>query len=128
MTTLQDDLRELRRLKDIAEVLGREKKAADNEFKAWQRACMDRMEREETTGVRDSRTGYLFTLTPKDKFNVADRKAFVEWALANEPDLVEYKEIANALNALGRRALDDGQPLPPGVNHFPDPYISQRKV
>lgn len=126
-TTLQQDLRELRRLKEIAEAAGRVKRDADSAFKLAQWSCLDRMEREETSGIRDTKTGYLFTLTPKDKFNVNDREAFVQWALDNEPDLVEYREIGSTLNALGRAALDNNRPLPPGVDHFPDPYISQRK-
>lgn len=43
-------------------------------------------------------------------------------------ELVTYKEDGQALNAIARAHIDDGAPMPPGVNFRPKNYISQRSA
>jgi hypothetical protein len=49
-----------------------------------------------------------------------------EWALENDPELVEYKERGEQINALVRRLLDDGAEFPPGLGFYEREYISMR--
>jgi len=126
VTKLKDDLIYLRRLKDEAEAVGREKKKADAKFKNHQRKCLDRMEVEEVDGQRSG--GYLFTAVREKVYGqISDRSEFVKWALENDPELVTYKEVADPLNQLVRSRLDDKQPMPPGVTFRSEDVISMRK-
>jgi hypothetical protein len=154
MTTLAEDLRELRRLKDEAEETGREKKATDASFKRWQAQCLERMGAEESDAFR---TGdYLYSVVTRVKGQIEDRKPYVRWALENDeaiqefldlinahdddPGLVEaffdaimgtstvsYKEDGHVINQQARSHVDDGAPLPPGLTFRPDPYIGMTK-
>jgi hypothetical protein len=88
MTTLAEDLRELRRLKDAAEETGREKKATDANFKRWQAQCLERMEAEESDAFR---TGdYLYSVVTRVKGQIEDRKPYVRWALENDEAIQEF--------------------------------------
>ncbi len=72
--------------------------------------------------------GTLFSPVRKQYASVQDRTEFVDWALANEPELVAYKERGAELNALVRQRLDDGEVLPPGIGFYDREYISQRST
>lgn len=89
MRTLNEELHELRRLKDIAEAEGTEKKEADAVFKKQMEVCLHRMETEESDSSRTR--GYLFTAVPdRMKGQVEDRKRYVRWALENDPGICEF--------------------------------------
>lgn len=154
MSTLNQELHELRRLKDEAERLGREKEKADTAFKKQKAKCLQRAEIEEADSSRTR--GYLYTFEQQRvKGQVEDRGPYVRWALENDPvvqeflsflaaiseeDLedrfyeaitststVKYKEDGHVMNQQARSHIDDAAPLPPGLTFRPDPTISMRK-
>lgn len=124
MSTLKDDLLELRRLKGEAEEAGRAKKKADADFKRKQARVLERMDAEEIESLRAD--GTLFTPTETIYGQVNDRSKFVAWALENDPELVEHQERGELINALARRLLDDGEPFPPGLTFRTKQYVSHR--
>lgn len=100
--------------------------------------------------------GTLFSVVTKVKGHVQDRKRFVRWALQEDdaiqdflqrwmPEggekafiedfydaamgtaLISYKPDTTELNRMANAHVEDGEPLPPGVQWRPDSYISQRK-
>ena len=89
MTTLAEDLRELRRLKDEAEASGTDKKADDAAFKRQQSRCLDRMEAEEAASFRVP-NHYLFSRVDKVKGQIEDRTPYVRWALENDEGIQEF--------------------------------------
>ena len=153
--TLNEELHELRRLKDEAEAEGRDKREADVAFKQQQARCLERCEAEEAESVKTR--GYLYSVVTKVKGQIEDRRPYIRWALENDPAIVEflmtycpydldtevfreaffdaitststvkYKEDGNVMNQQARAHVDDGAPLPPGLTFRPDPYISMRK-
>jgi hypothetical protein len=88
MTTLAEDLRELRLRKDAAEAEGAEKKSADVKFKEWQAHCLNRMEAEEAESFRT--TGYLYSINKRVKGQIEDRRPYVRWALENDEGIQEF--------------------------------------
>jgi hypothetical protein len=97
MTTLAEDLRELRRLKDEAEETGREKKDSDAAFKQHQARCLNRMEAEEAKRFGDDKSGYLFTAITRVKGQIEDRAPYVRWALENDEAIQEFLNWATAI-------------------------------
>lgn len=124
MATLKQDLVRLRKLKTADREAKQKYETAHSEFKKWEAHCMERMRSEETDALRAD--GTLFTPVEKVYATVQDRQAFVRWAQTNDPELVEYKERGELLNALVRGSLDDGEELPEGVGFYTRDYISQR--
>ncbi len=90
MSSLADDLRELRALKDTAEEDGRDKEAADAEFKQHMAKCLDRMEAEEAASFRTPGEGYLFSRVDRVKGQIEDRAPYVRWALENDEGIVAF--------------------------------------
>src|SRR5687767_5987043 len=88
MTTLAEDLRTMRALKDTAEADGKDKKEADAAFKQHQKRCLDRMEAEEAESFRT--TGYLYSVVNKVKGQIEDRAPYVRWALENDEGIQEF--------------------------------------
>ena len=91
MSSLAQDLQQLRALKDAAEKKGRAKKEADAEFKQHQYRCLARMEAEESKrfGTED----YLFTTVfDRVKGRIEDRRKYVRWALENDEAIAEFLE------------------------------------
>ena len=155
-TLLADDLLELRRLKDVAEEEGTDKKEADAAFKQHQLRVLDRMEAEKSASFR---TGdYLYSINKRVKGQVTDRKLYVRWALENDPAILEfldrcrfsydgwdddedarfydaitstsmvsYKEDGTIINGQARAHVDDEATLPPGLDFRPDPYVGMTK-
>ncbi len=116
----------LRKLKRDAEKKQNQADTAKKRHKEWERHCLDRMDAEETESHKTY--GTLFSPVKKQFATVQDRSEFVKWALAHEPELVQYKERGAELNQLVRQRLDDGEPLPPGVGFYDREYISQRST
>lgn len=123
-TTLSDDLLTLRDLKADRDTANKRFKALDAEFKTQQRRLIERMEAEGTDSLKAD--GTSFSPVKLEYGTIQDRQEFVVWALENDPELVEYKERGEQLNALVRRLLDDGQELPPGCSFYEREYISMR--
>lgn len=89
MTTLADELIELRRLKDEALAAGTVKTAADAAFKQQQAAALNRMEAEQSR--RFGTDEYLYTAnTDRVKGQVSDRKAYVRHELENDPAIIQF--------------------------------------
>lgn len=86
--TLNEELHELRRLKDLAEAEGRDKKEADAAFKQHQAHCLERMEAEESESSKTR--GYLYSVVEKVKGQIEDRQPYIRWALENDPAIVEF--------------------------------------
>ncbi len=126
MPTLGQDLLKLRVRKRNADASQKQADSKKRLHKDWERHCLDRMEAEEAENHKTR--GTLFSPVAKQYAQIQDREAFVEWALANEPELVQYKERSAELNALVRAALDDADELPPGVGFYVRSYISQRQT
>lgn len=124
MATLKQDLIRLRKLKAEDRAAKEKYDAAHGAFKEWEAHCQERMKNEETDALRAD--GTLFTPVEKVYATVQDRSAFVAWALANEPELIQHKEVGELLNALVRNALDNGEEMPEGVGFYTRDYISQR--
>ncbi len=91
MSSLADDLRKLRALKDTAEEDGRDKKDSDTAFKQHMAHCLDRMEAEEAASFRTPGKGsYLFSRVDKVKGQIEDRAPYVRWALENDEGIQEF--------------------------------------
>ncbi|MGZ6854889.1 MAG: gp33 family protein [Mycobacteriaceae bacterium] len=123
-TTLSDDLLTLRDLKAERDAANKQFKALDAEFKTQQRRLIERMEAEGTDSLKAD--GTSFSPVKLEFGTIQDRQAFVAWAQENDPELIEYHERDEQLNALVRRLLDDGQDLPPGSSFYTREYISMR--
>ncbi len=128
--TWQEDLIELDRLKLKATELNAEAKAAARDRDRHQAACIERLEDPDDGNAQSWRSndGTLFSLNPSQEYaTVQDRSEFVAWALENAPDLVDYRERGDKLTSLVRAALDDSEPLPPGVGFYSKQSISVRR-
>jgi hypothetical protein len=124
MTTLNQDLKKLRKLKLVKERTTESDKQAKKEFDQFQLQVYQRMEQEDVQGHR---TGdVLFTPTETPYAQVQDRAAFLAWAQDNDEQLFEPKERKELINQLVREKLDNSEPLPPGLGFYIKQYISQR--
>ena len=124
MSTLTDDaveLAELKQERDEAKAVYEDLKARHT---AAQAALLDRMDDEGSEGLKANGINFVPAETPYGQ--VQDRSVFVDWALENDPELVEHRERKERINELVRRHLDDGEPLPPGLGFYVRQYISQR--
>lgn len=93
MSSLAQELKRLRALKDTAEQLGREKKEADARFKAHQQRCLQHMQAQEAESFRTN--GYLYTaIDDKVKGRVEDRREYVRWALENDEAILDFMDWA----------------------------------
>lgn len=124
MTTLQDDVKSLRALKAEATSADQIAKDLKSQAKAAEIAVINRMEDEDTDTIKVD--GTLFVPTETTYGNVNDRALFIEWALENAPELVEYKERPKLVNETVRECLDNNQELPPGLDFYQKQYVSQR--
>lgn len=124
MSTLADDLIDLRGLKAARDALKAEYTEADKAFRLKQDKVLNRMEVEQTESQRVD--GTLFVPTETVYGQVQDREAFIKWAEENDEQLFEPKERAQLLNQLVREKLDNGEELPPGVGFYVKKYIGQR--
>lgn len=124
MKSIQEQAADLRTLKERRDEANAEYKSLDAQFKEAQAELMQRMEDEQVEGIKQGGTNFVPTKTIYGQ--VQDRNEFIKWALANEPELVEYKERGELINELARSLLDDGEPFPPGLSFRVKEFISQR--
>lgn len=123
-SSLNEDAAALRKSKLARDEAKAEFESLDKQFKADQAALLERMEEEGCEGTKVEGTNFVPTRTIYGQ--VQDRTEFVQWAQDNEPELLEPKERKELINELVRQKLDDGEPLPPGLNFRVQEYISQR--
>lgn len=123
-TTLSEDAHALRELKQQSAALDAEAKELKAQAKAAEIAFLNRMEDENCQSHKYDNT--LFVPAETTYGNVSDRSVFIEWALENSPELVEYKERPKLINELVREYLNNGSELPPGLDHYVKQYVSQR--
>lgn len=124
MTTLTEDvieLRELRELRDDAKSEYDDLKAKYDEKEA---DVFARMEEEGAEAVRAA--GVTFSPTRTVYGQINDREQFIKWAETNAPELIETKERKGLINQEARRHVDDGDPLPPGMTFYVKEFIGQR--
>lgn len=103
MSTLQEDMRKLRALKDTAEEAGREKSAADEAFKRHQARCIGRAGDEETDTVGTG--GYLYSVVTKVKGQIEDRREFIRWALQQDEGVQDW--LQRVLDAISGETYGD---------------------
>lgn len=84
----------------------------------------EHMDGEELENVRVKGTNY----GPKtSRFGVIqDQSAFIKWAMAHKPELIQPKPRQKLINEEVNRRLDDGQPLPDGLGYYEKPWVSRR--
>lgn len=123
-SSLNQDAAALREMKLARDEAKAQYEDLDKQFKSAQAELLERMEEEGCEGTKVDGTNFVPTKTIYGQ--VQDRSAFVEWAQENEPELLEPKERKELINELVRQKLDDGEPLPPGLNFRVQEYISQR--
>lgn len=128
MITIPDSINEeaaqLRELKLQRDEAKGEFESLDAQFKSKQSELLERMKHEKCEGVKVDGVNFVPTKTIYGQ--ITDRRAFVEWAEENAPELLEPKERKELLNEKARQLLDDGDPFPPGMNFCTKEYISQR--
>lgn len=124
MSTLANDLIDLRGLKTARDELAEEYDKADKAFRAKEASVLNRMESEQTESQRVD--GTLFIPTKTVYGQVQDRAAFLEWAQDNDEELFERTERKKLVNQLVREKLDNGEELPPGIGFYVRKYVGQR--
>lgn len=123
-TTLAEDAAALRVLKQRATAIDAQAKELKADAKSAEIAFLNRLEDEGVESIKYD--GTLFVPAETTYGNVSDRSVFIEWALENSPELVEYKERPKLVNETVREYLDNGQELPPGLDFYVKQYVSQR--
>lgn len=126
MAITPNKLRRLKKLKDEASLRNKQAKEATAKLNAFEAECFEGMEDADVDSMKTY--GHLFVRVTKDYAQIQDRDAFVAWAQANEPELVQEKERKVELDKLVREKLDNGEALPPGVGFYTKRTISVRKA
>lgn len=124
MTTITEDARMLRQLRaelDEAELIARDAKI---EYEDAQRKFFDRLETEGVGAVKVDGVNFVPQTTIYGQ--VQDREAFIEWAETTDESLLEPRERKALVNELVREAIEQGDPLPPGLGFYTKDYVSQR--
>lgn len=124
MSTLAQDAKELRELKQHERAAKDEYESIKERRKRCEHALIQRMEEEEADGIKTDGNNFVPAATVYA--TVQDRAAFTEWALENDDQLVEYKERGELINSLVRERQDNGEPLPPGLGFYTREYVSIR--
>lgn len=154
--SLADELEKLRTLYEAKTAAAAAAAEAGKQHKAQEQAALTAFKRERQESARPAGLGYTFTaVNDKERGYVSDRNLYYRWALEQEPSLEEFferygdnrwgfrddlfdallnlsilklAESQRTLNATVKRCHDDEQPLPPGVDFEPVPYISVTKA
>lgn len=124
MATLTDKAKALAALKEKRDAAKAEHEALKEEYKEAQLSFLEDLEDEGAEGLKADGINFVPAETPYA--NVQDRAAFVAWAQENDPELIEPRERGELINALIRRHIDDGDPLPPGLGFYVRKYVSMR--
>jgi hypothetical protein len=123
---------EIRRLAVLRQEKDETRKAADKAKLAYDKAHMALWDRMDATGVGNiTIDGTLYSFNkPKVHGTVADKSAFYEWAVTegNAPELFDTEPRQALVSERVRQMIDNGEPLPPGVNFYTEQRVSQRKA
>lgn len=122
--TVAEQATKLRQIKLAAARAVDRGKELSAEAQAAELALFERMEHDNISGIKVGDTNFIPISTNYGQ--VQDRAAFIEWAQTEQPELVETKERKALVNELIREALDNGDPMPPGLGFYTKQYISQR--
>jgi hypothetical protein len=122
--SLAEQAAELRKLKERRDEAKAEAKSLEAQYNEAQLALMQRMEDEDVDGIKQGGNNFVPSKTIYGQ--IQDRRAFIEWAREENPELIEYKERNENINELARQLLDDGEPFPPGLGFRERQYISVR--
>ncbi len=122
--TLAQDAAALRVLKEKATKMTLEAKTLTAQAQECEMALFERMDNEGVNGIKVGPTNFVPIETNYGQ--VQDRAAFIEWAEAEQPELIEPRERKALINELVNEALDNGTPMPPGLGFYTRQYISQR--
>jgi len=121
---LADDVERLRAEKD------RTRKIADDakrDYDIAHQRLWDYMDATETGSIK--RRGRMFVYNkPKVYGSVADKSVFTEWAEENAPHLIQPAPRDSLITEYVRQCLDNGEPLPPGLNWYTKTTVQQRKA
>jgi hypothetical protein len=121
---LSQQAQKLRDLKERRDALKGDYEDADKEFKAAEFELLERMEAEDCDGIKVGGTNFVPTETVYAQ--IQDRSEFIEWAEVQNDELIEPRERKALLNQFVREQLDNGKPLPPGLNFYVRRVVSQR--
>lgn len=122
--TLSQACKDLRELKELEAGAKAEYEDIKRRRERFESDLMDRMEAEESEGHKTDGSNFVPAKTVYGQ--VQDRSEFVKWAEDNDPELLETKERKALINQLAREKIDNGEPLPPGLGHYEQRYISIR--
>ena len=129
MMTLEEQVRELAVLRATKEETA---KAADDAKRAYDKAHAKLWDRMDGSGVGSvTIDGKLYSFNkPKVYGTVADKAALYRWAVeeGNAPELFEPDAREGLINERARQCIDNGEPLPPGMNFYTKNVVSQRKA
>ncbi len=123
---LEERAKDMRAKKERYKDLKKEADEAYVDFKIAQAELMEYMDANDIEGVKTDGINFVPTKTVYGQ--ITDRKAFVEWAQENDPELLEPKERGAVLHERARQLLDDKEEFPPGMGFRVDEYISQRSA
>jgi kynurenine formamidase len=126
MASVEDRAKALRTLKLDYEEKKEAAAEAQYEFKTAQSELLEYMDANNVEGVKTDGINFIPTKTVYGQ--ITDRKAFVEWAEENDPELLEPKERKSVLNERARQLLDDGEEFPEGMTFRVEEYVSQRSA
>lgn len=124
MTSIQQDLTELSKLRKKKDADKLKATTSETAFKKKQAIVFERMRVEEIGSMKYRGTNFVPAATVYAQ--IQDRAAFIEWAKENDSSLLQEKERDELLNALVRERLDNEEELPPGVGFRVREYIGQR--
>jgi hypothetical protein len=121
-TSLAQDLRRLKRLKDESSTANAKARAATEALNKFQAKVFARMEAEEVDSMKVS--GRNFVRSTTEYASIQDRDAFLVWARENDHSLYAEREERRLLNQLVRERLDNGEELPPGIGFYVREIVS----
>jgi hypothetical protein len=124
MTTIAEDAGVLRQLRDGFDAADSRAKSAKQVYEDAQRKFFERLEAEGIGSIKVDGVNFVPQTTIYGQ--VQDREAFLAWAETADEALVETRERKALINELVREAIENGDPLPPGLGFYQKDYVSQR--
>jgi hypothetical protein len=124
---LGERLDRLAELKATEKDLKRQYDDAKGERERWEQDTYDLMRETQNLSVRRPKGSFSAKSTVYAAVN--DPEAFMAWVREQglEDEFLVTKEAKGRLNELVREKLDNKEPLPPGVQWYPDEYVSFTK-
>lgn len=122
--TLEERAKDLREKKLAYEDLKEKADEAKLEFVMAQAELMEYMDANDVEGIKADGINFVPTKTTYGK--ITDKKLFIEWAEANDKELIAAEPRKAVLNERARQIIDDKEEFPPGMGFRVEEYISQR--